>query len=71
MRQATFEPIGPLTYTPSIARALEAAGWHAERAPHEPVYWRDPLRLEGGRLRTGEAWNLMMRRRANGLGEVR
>lgn len=66
MKRPSFDPIGPLSYTPTIARELEAAGWKAEREPHEPVRWRDPLGLESGRLRTGEAWMLMQKRQRHG-----
>jgi hypothetical protein len=67
MRQPTFETIGPLDYTPTLARALEAAGWVAERKRGEPVWWRDPMGLVPERLRTGEAWQLLMKRKASGV----
>jgi len=67
MRQPTFEVIGPLHYTPTLARALEAAGWVAERKPGEPVWWRDPMGLVSERMRTGEAWMLLQKRIANGV----
>jgi hypothetical protein len=63
MRESTFEAIGPLTYTPKLARELGAAGWVAERKRGEPIWWRDPLGLVG-KMRTGEAWHLMMKRKA-------
>lgn len=66
MKQPTFDVIGPLAYTPTLARALEEAGWVAERERGEPVWWRDPMQLVG-RMRTGEAWHLMMKRKANGV----
>lgn len=67
MRQPTFEVIGPLSYTPTLARELEAAGWCAERKRGEPTWWRDPMGLVGI-MRTGEAWLLMQRRKAHGVG---
>ncbi len=66
MRRPTFDAIGPLTYTPTLARELEAAGWIADRRRGEPTLWRDPMGLVG-RMRTGEAWLLMQRRAANGV----
>lgn len=62
-----FEWVGPLDYTPTLSRELEVAGWQADRVRGEPTLWRDPLGLVG-RMRTGEAWNLMMKRRQNGIG---
>lgn len=66
MRQITFEAIGPLDYKPTLARALEDAGWHAERKRGEPTWWLDPMGLVG-RMRTGEAWHLMTKRKENGV----
>ena len=65
MRRPTFEVIGPLDYTPTMARQLEAAGWVARRTRGEPVWWEDPLGLVAP-TRTGEAWLLMQKRKANG-----
>lgn len=65
-----FDVIGPLSYTPTLARALEGAGWCPERKRGEPTWWHDPMRLVGP-MRTGEAWLLMMKRKANGIGRPR
>ena len=69
MRRPTFDVIGPLNYTPTLARELEAAGWLPERTRGEPVWWRDPMGLVG-RMRTGEAWDLTQKRKANGVGSA-
>jgi hypothetical protein len=66
MKDPSLQFIGPLDYTPTLARALEEAGWVAERKRGEPVWWTDPRGLVG-RMRTGEAWHLMAKRRANGV----
>jgi hypothetical protein len=67
MRKPTFEAVGPLTYTTTMARELENTGWMAVRKRGEPVWWLDPMGLVG-RMRTGETWMLIQRRKANGIG---
>lgn len=50
-------------------RALYDAGWRATRENvHEPYYWDDPLGFLSHRPRTEEAYELLQKRIANGIG---
>ena len=62
-----MKSVEPHSYSPTMARELEAAGWRPERLRGEPVWWWDPMRLVGP-MRTGEAWLLLQKRRAHGVG---
>ncbi len=46
---------------------LEAKGWRAVRKRGEPVWFRDPLGLQGGQLRIEDAYRLQLRRDASGI----
>lgn len=54
-----------------MAMYLRQRGWKRRQLPptmHEPVYWRDPMGLLGECPRTEEAYDLQVRRDANGVG---
>ena len=67
-RDAASTPVAVVSKKQKM-RELEAAGWtrHVPR-PKEPTYWNDPLGLLGERPRTEQAYEILCRRRAHGVG---